>query len=148
VTSPAASQRPVTFSKDIAPIFQKACGDCHRPDSIAPMSLMTYDAARPWARSIKQRVQSREMPPWFIDRRIGIQHFKEDPSLGDDEIALIAKWVDSGAPQGDPKDMPAPLPAVDIRSGTSERLTSSCGARLRCRRPVRTSGGTCSLTPV
>src|SRR5258708_4242444 len=91
----AASQRPVTFSKDIAPIFQKACGDCHRPDSIAPMSLMTYDAARPWARSIKQRVQSREMPPWFIDRRIGIQHFKEDPSLSDDEIALIAKWVDS-----------------------------------------------------
>jgi mono/diheme cytochrome c family protein len=114
-TAPAASQRPVTFSKDIAPIFQKACGDCHRPDSVAPMSLMTYDAARPWARSIKQRVQSREMPPWFIDRRIGIQHFKEDPSLSDDEIALIAKWVDSGAPQGDVKDMPPPLPAVDIK---------------------------------
>src|SRR5262249_43092853 len=61
-TFSAAAQRTVTFSKDIAPIFQKSCGDCHRPDSIAPMSLMTYDAARPWARSIKQRVQSREMP--------------------------------------------------------------------------------------
>ncbi len=113
--APTATQRQITFTKDIAPIFQKACGDCHRPDSVAPMSLMTYDAARPWARSIKQRVQSREMPPWFIDRRIGIQHFKEDPSLSDDEIALIAKWVDSGAPQGDPKDMPPPLPAVDIK---------------------------------
>jgi len=114
-TTSAAAQRPVTFTKDIAPIFQKSCGDCHRPDSIAPMSLMTYDAARPWARSIKQRVQSREMPPWFIDRRVGIQHFKEDPSLTDEEIAVIAKWVDSGAPQGDPKDMPPPLPAVDIK---------------------------------
>jgi hypothetical protein len=113
-TASSATVRPITFTKDIAPIFQKSCGDCHRPDSVAPMSLMTYEAARPWARSIKQRVQNREMPPWFIDRRIGIQHFKEDPSLSDDEIATIAKWVDGGAPQGDPKDMPPPLPAVDI----------------------------------
>lgn len=111
--APAASQSQVTFTKDVAPIFQKSCGDCHRPNSIAPMSLMTYDAARPWARAIKQRVVQREMPPWFIDRRIGIQKFKDDPSLTDDEIALIAKWVDSGAPQGDPKDMPPPLPAID-----------------------------------
>ena len=110
----AAGQRQVTFTKDVAPIFQKACGDCHRPDSVAPMSLMTYEAARPWARSIKQRVASREMPPWFIDRRVGIQKFKDDPSLSDEEIATIVKWVDSGAPQGDPKDMPAPLAAVDI----------------------------------
>src|ERR1700737_634151 len=96
------TSKPVTFTKDIAPIFQRSCQNCHRPDSIAPMSLMTFDAARPWARSIKQRVSQREMPPWFIDRRIGIQKFKEDPSLTDDEISLIVKWVDSGAPQGDP----------------------------------------------
>jgi hypothetical protein len=110
---PTTSQRQVTFTKDIAPILQRSCVNCHRPDSVAPMSLMTYDAARPWARSIKQRVSQREMPPWFIDRRIGIQKFKEDPSLSDDEIALIVKWVDSGATQGDPKDMPPPLPVVD-----------------------------------
>src|SRR5438128_3051816 len=100
---PTTSQRQVTFTKDIAPILQRSCQNCHRPDSVAPMSLTTYDAARPWARSIKQKVSQREMPPWFIDRRIGIQKFKEDPSLSDDEIALIVKWVDSGAPQGDPR---------------------------------------------
>jgi hypothetical protein len=113
--APTTSQRQVTFTKDIAPIFQRSCGNCHRPDSVAPMSLMTYDAARPWARSIKQKVAQREMPPWFIDRRVGIQKFKEDPSLTDDEIALIVKWVDSGAPQGDPADMPPPLPVVDAQ---------------------------------
>jgi mono/diheme cytochrome c family protein len=103
----------VTFTKEIAPIFQRSCGNCHRPDSIAPMSLMTYAEARPWVRSIKQKVSQREMPPWFIDRRIGIQKFKEDPSLTDEEIGLIVKWVDSGALQGNPADMPSPLPPVD-----------------------------------
>src|SRR5713226_7639454 len=62
-----------TFTKDVAPILQRSCQQCHRPGSIAPMSLLTYDNARPWARSIKQRVAAREMPPWFIDRNIGIQ---------------------------------------------------------------------------
>src|ERR1043166_7324618 len=81
-----AAESTVTFNKDIAPILQKACQNCHRPGSIAPMSLLTYKDARPWARSIQQKVANREMPPWFIDKTIGIQKFKDDPSLTDQEI--------------------------------------------------------------
>ena len=98
-----------TFTKDIAPIFQQKCEACHRPDSMAPMSLMTYEEARPWARSIKTRVEARQMPPWSIDKTAGIQEFKNDRSLSDDQIATIERWIDAGAPKGDPKDMP---PAV------------------------------------
>src|SRR5689334_23832380 len=102
--APVRAQAPaqVTFSKDIAPILQKSCQNCHRPGSVAPMSLLTYEEARPWARSIKARVAAREMPPWHIDRTIGISKFKNDPSLTDDEIATIVKWVDSGALMGNP----------------------------------------------
>ena len=100
-----ASASP-TFSKDIAPIFQEKCQDCHRPGQIAPMSLLTYQDARPWAKDIRRRVIQRSMPPWFIDKTVGIQHFANDMSLSDDQIATIVKWVDAGAPQGDPKDMP------------------------------------------
>src|SRR3954451_24247975 len=78
--NPGAASRPVTFSKDVAPILQRACQNCHRPGMMAPMSLLTYKDARPWARSIRTKVASREMPPWFIDRRVGIQRFKNDPS--------------------------------------------------------------------
>src|SRR5204862_4479716 len=74
----------VTFTKDIAPIFQAKCESCHRPDSMAPMSLVTYENARPWARSIAAHVASHQMPPWHIDRTIGIQKFKNDRSLTDD----------------------------------------------------------------
>jgi hypothetical protein len=74
---------------------------------MAPMSLMTYEDVRPWARAVKTRIVAREMPPWHIDRHIGIQSFKDDPSLSDEEINTIAKWVDSGAPRGNPADMPA-----------------------------------------
>jgi hypothetical protein len=95
-----------TFTKDIAPIFQEKCEACHRADSIAPMSLVTFEESRPWARSIKDRVATRQMPPWHIDRTVGIQDFKNDRSLSDDEITTIVKWVDAGAPKGDPKDMP------------------------------------------
>jgi hypothetical protein len=101
------SDRQLTFTKDVAPILQRSCVTCHRPGEIAPMSLMTYEDVRPWARSIKTRVTAREMPPWHIDRNIGLQQFKDDPSLNDDEIALIGKWVDAGAPRGNPADMPA-----------------------------------------
>ena len=104
--TPAGSQ--VTFSKDVAPILQKACQDCHRPGMMAPMSLLTYQDARPWARSIKTKVASREMPPWFIDKHVGIQKFKNDPSLSDKEVETIVKWVDAGAPEGNPADMPKP----------------------------------------
>jgi hypothetical protein len=103
----AAAETP-TFTKDIAPIFQEKCEACHRPESIAPMSLMTYEEARPWARSIRSRVEGRQMPPWSIDRSIGIQEFKNDRSLSDAQIETIVKWIDSGAPKGDMKDMPKP----------------------------------------
>src|SRR5512132_2207492 len=104
----ATSQSPVTFTKDVAPIFQENCQACHRPGSIAPMSLLTYAEARPWARSIKQRVVAREMPPWFIDKNVGVEHFSNDRSLTDRDIATITKWVDAGAPEGNPADMPPP----------------------------------------
>ncbi len=101
-----ASDKQVTFTKDVAPILQRSCVTCHRQGEMAPMSLMTYEDARPWARAIKTRVTSREMPPWHIDHTIGITQFKNDPSLSDEEIAMIAKWVDAGAPRGNPADMP------------------------------------------
>jgi hypothetical protein len=105
----AYAQAPqVTFAKDVAPILQRACQNCHRPGNIGPMPLLTYQEVRPWARAIKQQVVQRDMPPWFEDRAVGIQKFKNDPSLGDQEIATIAKWVDAGALMGNPADLPAP----------------------------------------
>jgi len=98
----------VTFTKDVAPVFQKACQNCHRPGSIAPMSLLTYEDARPWARSIKDRVERRSMPPWHVDRTVGIRKFKDDLSLSDAEIATVVSWIDAGAPKGNPADMPPP----------------------------------------
>src|SRR5881628_1461047 len=100
------SAQSITFTKDIAPIFQDKCQACHRPDSMAPMSLVTYEEARPYARAIAQRVETRQMPPWHIDKTVGIQHFKNDRSLTDDQIDTIRRWVEAGAPKGDPKDMP------------------------------------------
>jgi hypothetical protein len=99
-------QDQVTYTKDIAPIFRAKCESCHRPGQGAPMSLLTYQDARPWARSIRQRVATRVMPPWNIDKTVGIQHFQNDRSLNDEQIATIVKWVDEGAPQGDPKFLP------------------------------------------
>jgi hypothetical protein len=98
----------VTFTKDIAPIFQARCEECHRKGSMAPMSLVTYEETRPWAKAIKDRVVRRQMPPWHLDKTVGIQHFANDRSLTDEQIDTIVRWVDSGAPKGDPKDMPAP----------------------------------------
>ena len=108
----AADTPTPTFSKDVAPIFQKKCQDCHQPNSIAPMSLITFQEARPWVRSIKERVATRQMPPWHIDRSVGVQKFKNDMSLTDEQVDTIVRWVDGGAPQGDPKDLPAPKPLV------------------------------------
>jgi len=103
--SPANSNAP-TFSKDVAPIFQEKCQVCHRPNNMAPMSLMTYEETRPWVRSIKLRVSKREMPPWHLDKSVGIQEFKNDISLSDEQVDTIVKWIDAGAPQGNPKDLP------------------------------------------
>src|ERR1043166_7747946 len=94
-----------TFERDVLPILQRACQDCHRPRQMAPFSLMDYESARPWARSIKDKVVSRYMPPWHLDRTIG--EYDPDPSLSDAEIDTIARWVDTGAAKGDPNDAPA-----------------------------------------
>ncbi len=102
----------VTFTEDVAPILYQKCASCHRPSSIAPMSLLTYELARPYALLIKEMVSSRTMPPWFVDKTVGIQSFKDDRSLSDEEIATIVRWADSGAPQGDPAAMP-PLPEFE-----------------------------------
>src|SRR5580698_10956589 len=104
-----ASAKTVTFTKDIAPIFQKSCQSCHHGGTSAPMSLVTYAEVRPWAKAIKERVTRRDMPPWHLDKTVGIRHYKNDRSLSDAEIATVARWVDSGAPQGDPTDLPKPI---------------------------------------
>ena len=90
----AAAQAP-TFTKDVAKIFQEKCEACHRPDSIAPMSLVTFEEARPWARSIKSRVASRQMPPWHIDKSVGITEFENDRSLSDKEIDRYIRFAES-----------------------------------------------------
>jgi hypothetical protein len=108
-----APGKDVTYAKDVAPILQRSCQTCHRPGTNAPMSLLTYEDARPWARAIKAKVQARLMPPWHIERNVGIQQFKDDPSLSDDEIATIASWVDAGAPRGNAAEMPPPAAFPD-----------------------------------
>lgn len=106
LSTAAVAQDHVTFTKDVAPILQAKCETCHHPGTVAPMSLLTYQQARPWAKSIKAKVAAREMPPWFIDKNVGIQQFDDDESLTDREIATIVKWVDDGALEGNPADMP------------------------------------------
>ena len=96
-----------TFTKDVAPILMRSCVQCHRPGQVAPMSLLTYDEARPWARSIKTRVTKREMPPWNLDPTVGIKEILDDPSLSRERNRRrSSSWVDSGAPKGDMADMP------------------------------------------
>jgi hypothetical protein len=118
----------MTFTRDVAPILQRSCQNCHHPGSVAPMSLMTYEDVRPWAKAIKLTTARREMPPWFIEKGIGIQAFKDDPSLSDDEIAMIAKWADAGAPRGNPADMPPARHFPDGEAwsiGTPDLIVSS-----------------------
>ncbi len=98
-----AQTAEVTFTKDVASILQRSCQTCHRDGSIAPMSLLTYEEARPWARAIKEKVETRSMPPWYIDKNIGVQGFKYDRSLSDAEIAT----GESGNPR--PPGLGAPL---------------------------------------
>ena len=103
----AAPSAAPTFNKDVLPLLQKQCQECHRPNSIAPMSFMSYKDTRPWARAIEKAVVARTMPPWFADPSVG--HFKNTKLLTDAEIATISAWVKSGAPEGDSKDRPAPV---------------------------------------
>ena len=108
-TAVTSSENGVTFTKDVAPIVQQHCQECHRPNGIAPMPLLSYQDARPWAKAMKQRVASHMMPPWFIDPGVGITDFKNFGGLSEDEIATIVNWADAGAPQGNPSDMPPPV---------------------------------------
>jgi hypothetical protein len=105
---PSAIKTP-TFARDVAPIFQAKCQTCHHQGTSAPMSLTTFEEVRPWAKSIQQRVANRDMPPWHLDKTVGIKHYKNDRSLSDDEISTVLRWVDAGAPQGNPADLPKPL---------------------------------------
>ena len=100
----SAEDRAVTFTEDVAPIFMNRCVECHRPNELAPMSLLTYEEARPWAKSIRRAVAERDMPPW--DAVPGPVAFANDVSLTDDEIATVVAWVDQGAPKGDDRHMP------------------------------------------
>ena len=109
VSEPQQPAGAVTFTKDVAPILQQKCQVCHQPDSIAPMALLTYDDAKKYGRRIKTKVSERLMPPWHLDKTVGIQQFKNDRSLSDAQIAAIVRWVDDGMPEGDPKDLPAPV---------------------------------------
>jgi hypothetical protein len=109
----AAQQAAPTFAKDVAPILQQKCQVCHQPDSIGPMSLITYEDARRHASAIRSKVIDRVMPPYHIDRTIGIQRFKDDPGLTDAQIDTIVRWIDGGAPMGDPKDLPPPVEFPD-----------------------------------
>ena len=101
----SAQVSDVTFSRDVAPILQENCQVCHRPDGIGAMSLLTYEEARPWAPIMKYQTETRTMPPWHVDRTIGIQEYQNDLSLSDEEIATIGAWADAGAPEGDPVDL-------------------------------------------
>lgn len=102
----AAKSASPSFYRDVLPILQDHCQECHREGSIAPMPLLTYEQTRSWSAATKQAVQSKQMPPWFADPRYG--KFSNDPSLSAQQIATIAAWVDAGAPAGSPKDAPTP----------------------------------------
>src|SRR5207248_3432115 len=107
----AAPKATPTFSKDIAPILQARCQSCHRPGEAAPMSLLSYQEARPWASAIKEAVVLKKMPPWFADTQVG--HFRNDRSLSQNEIDTLVSWVDAGAPEGNAKDLPPPKQFVE-----------------------------------
>ena len=111
------AENGVTYTTDIAPILERSCQQCHRPESVAPMSLLTYEQARPWARAMKYRTgrvgKPDVMPPWYIEKDIGIQHYKGDVSLSAEEIAAIAAWADNGAPRGEPAGADAETTVAD-----------------------------------
>jgi len=124
----SASSHEVTFARDVAPILQRSCQNCHRPGGGAPMSLLTFEEVRPWVRAIKQRTANRSMPPWFIEKNVGIQKFRDDISLSDAELATIGKWADNGAPRGNPADMPPPRVFVEANTwsiGEPDLIVSS-----------------------
>jgi hypothetical protein len=119
-----AAQTVPTFSADVAPILYEKCASCHNPDGIGPMPLIDYADVRPWAALISVKVKAREMPPWHLDRTTGIQDYKNDISLSDEQIATIVAWAESGAPQGNASALP-PLP--ELSTGTDWQTAELLG---------------------
>src|SRR5262245_51301531 len=111
ITSPSAPNQTATFNKDVLPVLQNNCQNCHRPGGIAPMSFMTYESTRPWAKAIKAAVISKKMPPWFADPHVG--EFRNAPKLTQTDITKLAVWADSGASEGKASDKPAAKQWVD-----------------------------------
>ena len=111
LSAASTSGRPVTFARDVAPVLQRNCQGCHRPGEAAPFSLLTYEQARPWAKAMKEAVVLKKMPPWFADPAYG--KFSNDRSMAQKDAEMLATWADAGAPEGDPKDLPAPAKFED-----------------------------------
>ena len=120
----SAQDQEVTFNRDVMPILQESCQSCHREGDIAPMSLMTYEETRPWARSIRDKVETRTMPPWYIDPNVGVQGFKYDRSLSQEQIDTIVAWVDAGAVTQSLRNRP--LPSLKSCSPSKLRLADAC----------------------
>ena len=117
----AQPANPPTFTKDVMPILQQECQTCHRPGEAGPFSMLTYGSTRPWAASMKEAVKTRKMPPWFADPRYG--NFTNGRVLTDGEIKIISDWANANAPEGDPKDMPAPVKWVEgWQIGTPDKI--------------------------
>ncbi len=138
----AAAADAVTYAKDIAPILQRSCETCHRPGGGGPMPLTTYEQVRPWARAIKQRTgigpKAGVMPPWYMEKNIGIQKYKDDPSLSADEVAMIARWADAGAPRGNPADLPPAKEYADAntwRIGTPDLIVKTKNILVKANSP-------------
>ena len=139
-TVTTTSENNVTFTKDVAPIFYKNCTGCHRPGEIAPMSLLTYNDARPWAKSIREKVANRDMPPWHADPKYG--EWRNDRRISQEAINTILAWVNNGAKEGDPKDLPA-MPEYTPGWKTVNRIKPSRLPNNPCRRKVLLIISTC-----
>src|SRR5208337_3715225 len=107
VAMASAATPQVTFYKDVLPVLQKNCQTCHRPGEAAPMPFLTYDETRPWAKAIKQAVDTKKMPPWFADAHYG--KFSNDRTMSQPDVDTLNKWVDAGAPAGNSEDAPKPI---------------------------------------
>ncbi|MCH1598939.1 MAG: cytochrome c, partial [Pseudomonadales bacterium] len=123
-SSALLAQEAPTYSRDVAPILQEKCATCHNPEGIGPMPLLNYEQVKPFALLIKDRTGKRVMPPWHLDPTVGIQQFKNDASLSDEQIATIAAWADAGAPEGNPADLPPPMA---FPSGAEWQLADELG---------------------